>query len=147
MVVAIDQAKSQPAAGERATGAAGLAGEFWRYLLVSAAALAIDFGVLIGLTEIFGVHYLFAGAAGFLLGAGTVYAGSVFWVFSHRKLSSPVREMTIFALIGVGGLGVNELVLLGLTGYAGFHVGFSKMGAAGFTFAFNFIVRKYFLFR
>jgi putative flippase GtrA len=112
----------------------GLAGEFWRYLVVSALALGVDFGTLIGLVEIFGVHYLFAGAAGFLLGAGTVYAGSVFWVFAHRKLSNPVQEMTIFVLIGVGGLGINEVALWVLTDFAGLYVGISKMGAAGLTF-------------
>ena len=151
LVVATDQARMQLAAGERTADAvspaAALAGEFWRYLLVSAVALAVDFGVLIGLTELLGVHYLFAGAAGFLIGAGAVYAGSVFWVFAHRKLSRPDLEMTIFVLIGVGGLGVNELALWGLTEFAGLYVGVSKIGAAGCSFAFNFIVRKHFLFR
>ncbi len=121
--------------------------EFWRYLIVSGAALMVDFGLLIGLTELLGVHYLWSGAAGFLVGAGVAYMGSVRWVFARRRLSSPSQEMTVFALIGLGGLGINEVALWSLTGGFGMHYALSKVGAAAAGFLFNFVVRKYLLFR
>ncbi len=134
---------AMPTQGKAVTGFE----EFWRYLIVSGVALVVDFSLLIGLTEFFGMHYLWSGAAGFLTGAGVAYMGSVRWVFVHRRLSSPSQEMTLFALIGVGGLGVNEVALWSLTDLLALHYGLSKVGAAGASFLFNFAVRKYLLFR
>ena len=121
--------------------------EFWRYFIVSGVALVVDYGFLIGLTELFGVHYLTSGAAGFLAGAGTAYLGSVRWVFARRRLSDPSREMALFTLIGIGGLGVNEIMLWSLTDLAALHYSLSKLGAAGAAFVVNFALRKYLLFR
>lgn len=131
-----------------ATGAVStLYDELWRYLVVSALALGVDYMVLVGLTELAGAHYLVSGAAGFLMGAGIAYLGSVRWVFAHRKLGNPTQEMAIFALIGVGGLGITEAALWFFTDAVGFHYSASKIGAAGLGFTFNFVVRKYLLFR
>ena len=103
--------------------------------------------MLVGLTELYGLHYLISGAAGFVAGAGTAYIGSVCWVFAHRRLSKVSQEMTLFALIGVGGLGVNEVMLWSLTDLFALHYAVSKLAAAGVGFVFNFGVRKYVLFR
>ncbi len=141
----------KPSAGKIALAlkrrASGTIEEFWRYFGVSVVALAVDFGLLVTLTELFGVHYLLSGGAAFLAGAGTAYIGSVRWAFAHRRLANPGREMALFALIGVGGLGVNEVMLWSLTDLLAFHYTVSKLGAAGAGFLFNFGARKYLLFR
>lgn len=121
--------------------------ELWRYFLVSAVALAVDYGLMVALTENFQVPYLISGGIGFLAGAVVAYLGSVRWVFSARRISDPGRELTLFVLIGVGGLGLNELLLWSLTEVALLHYTASKLGAAGAGFVFNFLVRKVILFR
>lgn len=126
---------------------AGLGGEFVRYFIVSLVALAADFGTLVGLTELFGIPYLVSNVAGFILGAVVVYIGGIVWVFANRRLSDARAEFIIFVMIGVGGLGVNEGVLWLFTSGIGFHYTFSKVFAAAASFAFNFLVRKYLLFR
>ncbi len=126
---------------------AGLGGEFVRYFLVSLVALAADFGTLVGLTELFGIPYLVSNVAGFILGAVVVYVGGIFWVFGKRRLKDTRAEFSIFVMIGVGGLGVNEGVLWLFTSAVGFHYTLSKVVAAASSFAFNFLVRKYLLFR
>ena len=90
--------------------------ELPRYFAVSAAALAVDAGLLWLLTQAFGMPYLAANAVG------------------------------LFADIGIGGLLVNEVVLwLGVEAAAASLL-YAKAVAAGTSFAFNFLVRKYLLF-
>ncbi len=125
----------------------GFTREFWRYFIVSVAALAADYGTLIGLTELLDVNYLISGAAGFLIGTGVVYLGSIHWVFENRRFSQEGPELFLFVVIGVGGLFVNEVALWLFTDEVGLHYTASKLVAAGISFTFNFVVRKYLLFR
>ena len=126
---------------------AGLGAEFGRYFLVSVVALGIDYVLLIGLTELFGVHYLVSNLVASAVGVTLAYAGSLLWVFKRRRLHNRGAEYAIFVIVGVGGLGVNEAVLWLLTDFAGLHYALSKLGASGLSFVFNYLVRKVLLFR
>ena len=120
--------------------------EFTRYVAASAFAFIADFGTLVLLTELFGVHYLVSAAAGFGLGILITYGLSIRWVFSARRLANASMERMIFVLIGVGGLGINHMVMFGLTEIALFPYWFSKIGAVALVFLFNFTLRKALLF-
>lgn len=121
--------------------------EFVRYFVASLIALFVDAGLLVLLTSGAGVPYLWSGAIAFLAGLATVYILSVRWVFIKRALNDMKVEAIIFAVIGVVGLGINELVLYGLTGVLGFHYGLAKAASVGLVFFWNFGARKYLLFR
>jgi putative flippase GtrA len=124
-----------------------LGGEAGRYFLVSLIALATDFGLLYILREGLGLEILTANAISFSTGAFVAYVGSVRWVFRHRRLNRPYREFLVFFVIGLGGLAVNEAVLWGFTAFSGLPWQISKGFAAGSSFVFNFVVRKWLLFR
>ena len=126
---------------------AGLGAEFSRYFLVSVVALAIDYALLIGLTELVGLHYLVSNLLASAAGVTAAYVGSLLWVFKRRRLHNRAAEYVIFVIVGVGGLGVNEAVLWLLTEFAGLHYALSKIGASGLSFVFNYVVRKVLLFR
>jgi putative flippase GtrA len=55
--------------------------ELSRYLVVSAAALAVDLALLFLISGIFGAHYLIANTIAFAMGALLAYVGSVHWAF------------------------------------------------------------------
>jgi putative flippase GtrA len=130
----------------RRVGSGAVGAELPRYLAVSAAALAVDFCLLLLLSEVWGAHYLIANPIAFALGALVVYVGSVHWAFRHRKVSNRGLELAIFITIGVGGLAVNEAILwLGME-VAALTLLFAKAAAAMTSFGFNFIVRKIVLF-
>jgi putative flippase GtrA len=123
-----------------------LSAELSRYLVVSAAALAVDLGLLALLSGVFGAHYLVANPIAFALGALVAYLGSVHWAFKNRRVSNSGLELLIFVAIGVGGLAVNEGILwLGME-VAALSLLFAKLGAAVTSFIFNFVVRKMVLF-
>lgn len=120
--------------------------EFLRYFFASLLALAADAGALYLLTSYAGVPYLYSGAAAFLLGLTVVYLLSISWVFEHRVSHNPWLEFGIFALIGIVGLGINELVLYVFTGIFGWYYLLSKAASVVVVFSWNFIARKRILF-
>jgi len=118
-----------------------------RYTMVGGLAFVVDFGILVFLTAVLGVHYLLSAALGFLAGLATNYALSVSWVFSRRSLTSRSAEFTIFAWIGVVGLGLNELLMWVFTDWLDFHYSLSKVFSTFAVFTWNFVSRKVILFR
>ena len=123
-----------------------LAFESIRYFGASALALLIDLATLSGLVRMAGVHYLVAAPLGFAAGLALIYVLSVRWVFAERRLADARIEFALFALIGLTGMGINELVI-----YAGveqFALGpeQAKIPSAALVFCFNFATRKLLLF-
>jgi putative flippase GtrA len=121
--------------------------EFFRYFVVSAAALAVDFALLVLLTEVARLHYLVSNVASFVAGSLIAYLGSIYWAFSRRALAVPAIEFSLFALIGVGGLAVNELALWLSAHALGAPYPAAKLAAAALSFLFNYAVRRTILFR
>jgi len=109
-------------------------------------AFVIDFGSLFCLTEFFHVHYLASAALAFTLGVVTNYSISVAWVFDKRAVRNSWVELFIFALLGVMGLGLNQLLMYVLTDLAGLYYLLSKIISTGVTYVWNFVSRKVILF-
>ena len=123
-----------------------IAREGVRYFGASALALGVDLATYSGLIYFAGVHYLIAAPAGFALGLALIYLLSVRWVFSERRLADRRAEFAWFALIGLAGMGINELVIY--SGVDRFALGPvpAKLISAGLVFCFNFASRKLLLF-
>jgi putative flippase GtrA len=83
--------------------------QLFRYALVGAAGALADAGVLAVLTTIYSWPVLVAAAASFLLATVLTYLLSVRWVF--RSTGRVSMEFLLFALVGVGGMALNELIL------------------------------------
>jgi putative flippase GtrA len=142
------------AAGSNADGVMGrlialgrkLAGESLRYFVASAVALAVDYAILVGATELLGVHYLVSAALGFSAGLLVNYLLSVTWVFKERRLKSRWIEAAGFAAIGVLGLGLNEGLMALFVEGVGLPYALAKIPATGVGFLFNYGVRRILLF-
>lgn len=123
-----------------------IAVQLFRYTLVGGLAFAVDFSVLFLLTHFVGAHYLTSATIAFALGLATNYAISVMWVFDRRALQSRSAEFVVFAVLGIVGLGLNDLTMYLLTGWLGLHYLVSKIVATVATYAWNFGSRKILLF-
>jgi len=123
-----------------------VAKESLRYFAASALAFALDLATLSGLSRFAGVHYLLAAPVGFALGLALIYLLSVRWVFSERRLTNPRVEFVLFGLIGLFGMGINELVIyVGVEQFA-LAPEQAKIPSAALVFCFNFAARKLLLF-
>jgi putative flippase GtrA len=120
--------------------------ELFRYVGASAVAFAVDMGTLIFLTEVFQIHYLLSAAIGFVFGVIVIYVISVNWVFHYRRIESRSKENFIFITIGLCGLVFNEGLIFVFTETFDFVYQISKLISSIFIFAFNFLIRKLFLF-
>lgn len=121
--------------------------EFSRYFLVSAIAFIVDFLFFSFGIRLAGLMWPIAAAIGFFFGVLTAYFLSIRFVFSRRKMhDSPFGEFVAFFSVGLAGLGVTQLTLWVGIEWLKFNPEISKILAAGFTFLFNFLVRKLALF-
>ncbi|HLI83933.1 MAG TPA: GtrA family protein [Bryobacteraceae bacterium] len=133
-------------AGVRANAWQRLRTQFLRYAVVGGLAFAVDAGLLWALTAFAGIYYLVSAAVSFSAGLVVNYLLSRFWVFDRRSLSSTTLEFTIFTLIGIVGLGLNQLLMWGFTEKFGLYYMLSKCFAAGFVLLWSFGARKWVLF-
>lgn len=117
-----------------------------RYLAASALALAFDFGTYVGLIRLAGVHYLVAAPIGFALGLATIYLLSIRWVFKERRLADQRAEFALFALIGLAGMALNQIIIWASVELVAVSPEIAKIMSAGMVFCFNFIARKILLF-
>jgi putative flippase GtrA len=120
--------------------------QLFRYTFVGGFAFLIDFGTLYILTEYFAVHYLISAAIAFILGLITNYVISVKWVFNSRILKNRWLEFFLFTLIGLVGLGLNELFLWILTDIFLIYYLLSKIITTVIVYLWNFFARKFLLF-
>ncbi|MGE4443313.1 MAG: GtrA family protein [Desulfomicrobium sp.] len=121
--------------------------EFFKYGVVGLLAFVLDFSILFIFTEFLGVNYLLAAALGFISGLLLNYVLSLVWVFKKKCYDSRWKEFSIFALIGVGGLVLNELIIWLFTEEFGLHYTVSKIISTIVVFLYNFGLRKFILFR
>ena len=118
-----------------------------RYTVAGGLASLVDVGLLVMLTHWGGGYSLQAATLAFGCGLITSYLLSITWVFQERRWPSPVGEVGLFVLIGGIGLLGNGLWMWLLTEYAHLHYLYAKMGAALGVFLWNFLAKKYMLFR
>ncbi|MDB5596457.1 MAG: hypothetical protein JWM36_3418 [Hyphomicrobiales bacterium] len=123
-----------------------LSGEFLRYGLCSAFALACDMGVLLFTHKVFGLHYQLAAGLGFACGLGVAYATSVRYAFRTRSIENRGAEFTGFVVIGLFGLLLTQGLLHVLVERAELSVAPAKILTAGLVFMFNFSARRLALF-
>ena len=118
-----------------------------RYTFVGGFAFVIDFSLLWLLTDICHIHYLASASLSFIAGLVVNYFISTKWVFDKSKVSNKKLEFLFFGLIGVVGLGLNDLFIWLLTDLGGFHYLMSKIIAVFLVYLWNFFARKYLLFK
>ncbi|MBO7383125.1 MAG: GtrA family protein [Fibrobacter sp.] len=127
-----------------------LMGQFLRYLLTGGLAFAADFGLFALCLYVFNWHYLAANLVGLVAGLVLNYTLSILWVFSACRrffAKRKVTEFLIFAMVGVAGVGINQLLMYLMVGQLALNEMVSKLIAAALVLGWNFGARKLMLFR
>ena len=120
--------------------------QLFRYLFVGGFAFLVDYGLLVLLTEVCGLHYLVSATISFIAGLVVNYLLSTSWIFRKSKLENKWAEFAIFAVIGVVGLVLNNLLLYLFTDLAHIHYMISKLLTTALVMIWNFGARKFILF-
>lgn len=118
-----------------------------RYGFVGGVAFVADYGTLFLLTHYAGMHYLWSAAVAFAIGLTVNYLLSISWVFNRNRSAKPWVEFMVFTLIGVVGIGLNELIMYVATDLLSMHYMLSKLISTALVFCWNFFARKLIIFK
>lgn len=119
--------------------------QIMKFGVVGVIAFVIDFGVMVFLTEVFGIAPVISATVSFIISVIFNYAASMRYVFSHREGMSRTREFVIFVVLSVIGLGINDLLIWAGTDLASFDYRLVKIFATAVVMVWNFVTRKIFL--
>jgi len=147
MMQTAPERQSAGAAFAAAGGTSGVRSEFYRYVVVGGLSTVFDASTLFSLTHFAGVHYLVSAPIGFCVGTIVNYFLSGSWVFERRTMNNRSAELTIFTLIGLVGLLLNELILWFFQSKLGIYYLIAKAVSAAVVLAWNFGARKFVLYR
>ncbi len=122
-----------------------LIAQFMKFGVVGVIAFIIDYGVMIFLTEVFGVPYLISTTVSFVVSVIFNYFASMRYVFERRDDMSRKREFVIFVVLSVCGLGINDLFMWLMVDFLFIDYRISKIVVTFIVAVWNFVTRKIFL--
>jgi putative flippase GtrA len=117
-----------------------------RALVASGLAAVLDLALLVILVESAGLHPLVAATLSYLAGGLMQYYLCSVWVFP----AAPDRAgmgFAAFTVLSLVGLGITWVTMAVLNGWLRANYAFAKILALGLAFAWNFLSRKYLLFK
>ncbi len=115
--------------------------EIVRFCFVGGLSLLVDCGVLYGLTEFFGVHYLYSAGISFTVSVIFNYWLCVVYVFKGAKKQT-ARQATIFIGSSVVGLGLNQLCMWFFVEIVTLHYMLAKLGATVIVTLWNYVMKR-----
>lgn len=122
-----------------------LLAQIMKFGVVGVIATVIDFGVMIFLTEVFGINPVASATVSFTVSVIFNYLASMRYVFSHREGMSRQREFAIFIVLSVIGLVINDALMWVGTEMTPVDYRIVKVLATAVVMVWNFVSRKIFL--
>lgn len=116
-----------------------------KFGFVGMLSFLIDYGILVFLTEIVGIHYLISSGISFSVSVIVNYILSITYVFDSKKDNSKIKEFVIFVILSIGGLLINQIIMWICVDMLAVYYMVSKIGATAVVMVYNFITRKIFI--
>lgn len=122
--------------------------QFFRYAFVGGIATVVDWGILFLLTEFMHFHHLLSAVFSFAAGLVANFVLSKLLVFNSTEAKvNKALEFAGYAIIGVIGLGITELIMFVMTSKLHMHYMISKIIATVVVLIWNYLARKYIIYK
>lgn len=118
--------------------------QLFRFGIVGFTAFLIDAGLLYVLTEYLHIYYLISSVISFIVSLIYNYILSIFWVFDVKKKQT-YKEVLLFTILSVIGLGVNQLVMYIGVDLLKIYYMLCKIISTIIVMVYNFVTRKIFI--
>ena len=122
-----------------------LIAQFMKFGIVGVIAFLIDYGLMVALTEFFGVPYLISNTISFIVSVVFNYVASMRYVFERRDDMSRRREFIIFVVLSIIGLILNDLFMWLFVSVWFIDYRIAKIIVTVLVAIWNFVTRKIFL--
>lgn len=122
-----------------------LLNQILKFGVVGGLAFIIDYGILIFLTEVFHINYLISTTISFIVSVIFNYIMSIFWVFDVDENKNRTTVFSVFIILSVIGLLLNDLFMWIFVDGMSIHYLIAKIIATLLVMIYNFITRKLFL--
>ncbi len=119
--------------------------QFAKFSAVGLTCFAVDYGLLIILTEFTSLEYFSSSAISFIVSTLINYVLSMRFVFSGKEGMNRWAELLIFVALSVIGLGLNQMIMWIVVEEMKIFYLFAKIISSIIVSVFNFISRKVFL--
>ena len=116
-----------------------------KFGIVGVIAFLIDYGLMVALTELFGVPYLISNTISFTVSVVFNYVASMRYVFERRDDMSRRREFIIFVVLSIIGLILNDLFMWLFVSVWFIDYRIAKIIVTVLVAIWNFVTRKIFL--
>ena len=117
--------------------------QFFRYIFVGGIATVADWGMLFLLTEYVHINHLISAIFAFVAGLAVNFILSKMLVFKMNEVrTSAWMEFVGYAIIGIIGLGITELIMYLLTDCLNTYYMISKAVATVIVLIWNYTARK-----
>ena len=121
-----------------------LIAQFMKFGIVGVIAFLIDYGLMVALTEFFGVPYLISNTISFTVSVVFNYVASMRYVFERRDDMSRHREFIIFVVLSIR-LILNDLFMWLFVSVWFIDYRIAKVIVTVLVAIWNFVTRKIFL--
>jgi putative flippase GtrA len=119
---------------------------FRRSVATSLLTTALDFGTLIGLTELAGINYVLATWVGTVVGSISNFALNRVWAFSARSAPA-LPALGRFVIVQIGASGLHTAGVWALTRFGRLPYPISKLVVAALVYlAWNYPLNRRFVF-
>ncbi len=122
-----------------------LIGQIMKFGAVGVLCFGIDYGLMIFLTEVWGIRYLASSGISFSVSVLVNYTLSLKFVFETDKDNNKVVEFLVFIILSVIGLGINQALMWVCVDKLHVHYMVSKIGVTLVVMVYNFVTRKFIL--
>ncbi len=116
--------------------------QFLRFGLIGILCFCLDYGLMILLTEVLDIEYIYSTAISYTISTVVNYVLSIRFVFRRRGNADYKMELLVFLALALIGLGFNQLIMWVVVEHYGIPYQLAKLIATALVGIYNFVSRK-----